>query len=91
MVNQPFAHHRDGFKPAVWVAGEAGHGVAVVHAPAVAPAEVLAHVAAGQRYAGAHVGIAGRVGVVVLHAEQERGPRGPGKAKRLELHDGGLS
>ena len=89
MVDQSFAHHRDGFKAAVRVAGKTGHGVAVVHAPAAQVAEVLAHVAVRQRHTGAHVGVADWVGVVVVNAKQKGVHRGPGDAQGLELNDGG--
>ena len=71
-------------KPRCGWPGKPGTVVAVVHAPAVLAAEVLADVAAGQRGVRAHAGVALRVGVVVMDAEQERVDRLPGEAERLD-------
>ena len=46
VVDQAAAHERDGLEAAVRVPGEAGHDVAVVHAPAVDAGEVGAELAA---------------------------------------------
>ena len=46
---QAAAHDGDGLEAAVRVLREAGHDLAVVHAPAVLALEVLAQVAPGQR------------------------------------------
>ena len=45
MVDQALAHNGDGLEAAVRMRGEARHCAAVVHAPAVAAAEVLTDVA----------------------------------------------
>ena len=52
MVDEPLAHQRHRFKAAVRVAWKAGHGLAVVHAPAVLAAEVATDLAAFQRHGG---------------------------------------
>ena len=71
VVDTAFTHNRDGLKPAVGMCGEAGHGLAVVHAPAVFAREVLPHTAARQGGLRAHGFVARWVGIVVMHAEQE--------------------
>ena len=72
MVNQPLAHDGYCFEPPVWVRWKAGDGVAVVHAPAIHAAKVLAQVAPAQRRGRPHVCVAIRVGIVVVHAKQKR-------------------
>ena len=88
VVDQALADDRHGLEAAVRMAGEARHLAAVVHAPAVLAAEVLAEVAAGERRVGAEPGVALRIGVVVMDAEQERVDRLPGEAERLDPDDG---
>ena len=87
MVNQALAHNAHGFKAAVRMAGKAGHAVAVVHAPAVPVAEVLAHVAASQRCLRAHVGIGLGVGIVVVDAKQERVECLPALGERFDAEN----
>jgi hypothetical protein len=65
--------------------GEARHHVAVVHAPAVDALEVGADLPAGERGRGAEVLVALGVGVVVVHAEQERVDGRPLEAERHRL------
>ena len=87
MVNQPGAHDGDGLEPAVRVGRKPGHRAAVVQAPAVLAAKVLAYVAASQRGVRAHVSISGRVGVVVIRAKQKRIKRGPLLTQRQDAQD----
>ena len=89
MVDEALAHERHGFKAAVRVAGEARHGVAVVHAPAVLAAEVAPDLAVLQRHGGREGAVAGGVGIVVVCAEQERVQRRPLRAQQLGADDGG--
>ena len=88
MVDEPLAHQRHRFKAPVRVAGKAGHGLAVVHAPAVLAAEVAADLAAFQRHGGRKGAIACGVGVVVVGAEKEGVHRGPQRAQGLGLQHG---
>ena len=70
-------------KPRCGCCGKARHHVAVVHAPAVLALEVLADVAAGERGRGPEPLVAAGIGVVVVHAEQERIRGFPGKPRGL--------
>src|SRR6476660_9079167 len=88
MVDQALANDRHGLETAMRMAREARHRVAVVHAPAVLAAEVLAEVATGQRRVGPEPAVRPRIGVVVIDAEQERIDRFPGESERLDLDDG---
>ena len=70
-------------------AGGSRHDLAVVHAPAVDAGEVLAEVAAGRAArSGPSSVVAGRVGVVVVDAEQERVDGGPLEPQRHGLEHG---
>ena len=70
VVEHALAHQGDGFKPPVRVHGEARHGVAVVHVPAVLAAEVMAQIAPGkQGRIGAIRAIALWVGIQVVGTE----------------------
>ena len=53
MVDQSLAHDRDSLKTAVRMTRKAGYFFAVVHAPAVLSAEILADFAGVQRRVGA--------------------------------------
>ena len=77
MVDQATPHQRHGFKAPVRVSRKTGHGVAVVHAPAILAAEVVADVARVQPSGWAQRVVAGRVGIVVVGTKQERIERGP--------------
>ena len=82
VIDVSLAGEGDGFEATVGVAGEAGHGVAVVHAPAVADFEVHADLAAREQGAvGSHGFGARRVVVEVVHAEEEWVKRLPGEAE----------
>ena len=87
MVDEPPAHHGDRLEAAVRVLREAGHHVAVVHAPAVLPREVAADVAAREGRGRAEARVAGGVGVVVVGAEEKGVERLPGEAQRLDVTD----
>ena len=90
MIDEPAAHDGDGLEAAVRVLREAGHHVAVVHAPAVPALEVLPDGAPGQRRSGAELVVAGRVGIVVVGAEQEGIHHRPLEAERVQGEDGGV-
>ena len=81
-------HDGDGLEAPVRVRRKAGHGLAVVHAPAVGAGKVLAQLPAGQRCIRAEPAIAARVGIVVVDAEQEGVDGGPRKAQRQDAKDG---
>ena len=72
VVDEALAHVGDGLEAAVRVVGEPGHVTAVVHPPAVEALEVLAELAPLERHRRPRHLVARRVGVVVVHAEQER-------------------
>ncbi|MCW0425909.1 hypothetical protein NB713_003852 [Xanthomonas sacchari] len=88
MVDQALAHDGHGLEATVRMTGKAGNLFAVIHAPAVLAAEVLADGAAMQGRRRPHRAVAGGVGIVVVDAEQERVDRVPREAKRLDLDDG---
>ena len=90
VVNAAFANDGHGLEATVRVRGEAGHGFTVVHAPAVFAGEVLPQVATGQRCLWPHPGVARRIGIVVMHAEQKWVYGLPGKGKGLNAEDGVL-
>ena len=88
MVDQALAHVRDRLEPAVRVRREAGHDLAVVHPPPVDALEVLADLPAGERRRRAELGVAGRIAVEVVDAEQERVDGRPLEPERHGLeHD----
>ena len=90
VVDTTLAHDGHRFKTPMRMRRKAGHGVAVVHAPAVLAAKVLAQIAACERGLRAHHLIARRVGVVVVHAKQ-KGINGlPGKAQGLVAENGAV-
>ena len=61
---------------------KARYDAAVVHAPAFFACEVLAEVASGEARFGPHGLVAFGVGIVVMHAEEERVDRDPRKPER---------
>ncbi len=81
VVQQPTPHHGDGLEAAMRVLWEARHHAPVVHAPAIAQLEVGSQAPPAQGGGGPELGVALRVGVVVVHAEQEGVARGPGEAQ----------
>ena len=87
MIDEAVAHDGDRLEAAVRMAGKAGHGAAVIHAPAVFALEVLAEVAPGQRRGGAETIVAGRVAIVVVDAEEERIGGDPLEAERRDAAD----
>ena len=64
-----------------------GDDIAVVHPPAIADLEVGTDVAPRQRGVGAQLGVAGRVVVEVVDAEQVRVDRRPLEPERERLQD----
>jgi len=89
MVHEAAAHDRHRLEAAVRVRGKARHAAAVVHAPAVLAAEIVAKLPPSERRRRPEGAVARRVGVVVVRAEQERIDGGPQRAQRLGLQDGG--
>ncbi len=89
VIDEPATDQRDRLEPPVRMAREAGHHIAVVHAPTVFTLEILADVAAGKRCRGAHALVAGGVGVLVVDAEQEGVGGFPGGAQGADSFDGG--
>src|SRR3954468_3029471 len=87
MIDQAAASDGDGFEAPVRVLREARHSVAVVHAPAVFALEILPDVAAGERRVRPELGVAGRVMVEVVDAEQERIGTHPGETERQRFED----
>jgi len=77
VVDEPGPDVGDRLEAPVRVPGEPGHGRAVVHAPAVGAAEVVAEGAAGEGRVGAELRVPARVGVTVVHDEEERVERLP--------------
>src|SRR4030095_8228957 len=88
MVDQALAHDGHGLEAAVRMPRKARHRGAVVHAPAVAAAEVLAQIAARERRIRAEHGVGARVGVVMVDAEKKGVDRLPRKAEGLDADDG---
>jgi hypothetical protein len=86
----PIAHDGHRLEAAVRVCRKAGHGLAVVHAPAVLATKVLPQIAPCQRGLRALLVVAGRVGIVVMHAEQKRVYGLPGEGQGLDLEEGVL-
>ena len=60
---------------------EAGHRVAVVHAPAIFADKVLAHVAAFERGGRTELVVTLRIQIDVVHADEERVARLPRKSQ----------
>ena len=69
VIDKAFSRHSDGLKAPVGVLREARDPVAVVNAPTVFPAEVLAGGSPVQRGLGAHVPVPPEVGVIVMGAK----------------------
>ena len=88
VVDQAFAHDGHGLKAAVRVRRETRYCAAVVHAPAVLAAEILANVSASQRGLRRHLRISHRVSVVVVGAKQEGVDGIPGEAQGLGGENG---
>jgi hypothetical protein len=89
MIDEAALDDRDRLEAAMRMCGKSRHGVAVVHVPAIPAGEVLPDVAAGQRCARRpHFGVARRVGVAMVDAEQERVQRAPLKAEWKHVDDG---
>jgi len=84
VIDEASAGDRDRLEATVWVAREPRHHVAVVHVPAVLVGEVLPDVAPDERRTRPELGVACRVVVLVVDAEQEGVERFPGGC--AELH-----
>ncbi len=86
VIDDAVANQRDRLEAPMRMARKARHRVAVIHAPAILALEVLADIAARERGGRTLLGIASRVGVLVIDTEQE-GVRGfPRKAEgRMRL------
>ena len=69
VIHKAFSRHSGGLKAPVGVLREARNPVAVVHAPTVFPAEVLADGSPVQRGLGTHVPVPPGVGVIVMGAK----------------------
>jgi len=88
VVDEALAHERHGLEAAVRVLRKPGHGVAVIHAPAVLTREVLAHVSAGERRRGTQAVVARRVQIDMVNADEERILGLPRKPERRHAEDG---
>ena len=88
VVDQAPPDERDGLEATVRVLGKPRDLLPVVHAPPVDALEVLAHLSTLERRVRSQHLVAGRIGVVVVHAEQERVDRGPLEPDRHGLEDG---
>ena len=78
VVDEAAPHDGDRLEAAMGMLREAGHHVAVVHAPAVLALEVHPDPAPGKGRRRSHLRVAERIGVVMMDAEEERIDRGPG-------------
>lgn len=72
MIDIAMAGHGHRFEAAMGMLGEARHSVAVIHAPPIPAAEILADGAPGEGCGRGHVIIAIGVGIVVVGAKQKR-------------------
>lgn len=88
MVDQAFAGDGHRLKAAVRVGREAGDGPAVVHAPAILAGKILPQVTPVQWSGRSHARVTTRVGIVVVHAEQEGVDGLPGEAQALNAENG---
>ena len=88
MVYQPFADDGDSLEAPVRVRRKARHHVAVVHAPTVLAAEILANGAAREGGGRAHLRVGLRVGIIVVGAKQERILGFPRETQWFDLEDG---
>ena len=88
VVDDPAAHVGHGLEPAVRVLREAGHDLAVVHAVAVPAGEVGAELTVVEPGRRTEALVAGRVGVEVVDAEEERVDRRPRRASRAARSGG---
>jgi len=71
VIDEATSHDGHCLEAAVRVLREAGHHLAVVHAKAIFPGEILANPAPGQRHRGPGALVAGGVCVVVVDAEEK--------------------
>jgi hypothetical protein len=87
VVDEALAHVSHGLEAAMRMLREAGHDVAVIHAPAVLAGEVLADVAAFERRRRPQAVVAARVEIDVVDANEERILGLPRKGQRGDAHD----
>src|SRR4029079_12570823 len=88
VVDEALTDERDRLEATVRVDGEAGHGAAVVHAPAVEAFDVVTDRPAVERCDRTEVGVARGVVVEMVDAEQERIDGRPLEPQRDGLDDG---
>src|SRR6476660_2544059 len=88
MIDVAASDNGDGFEAAVRVLRKPGDDVAVIHAPSVLAAEVLADLVAGERRVRPEAVVPLREVVDVVHAEQERVLRLPARGKGRHCDNG---
>ncbi len=88
VIDEAAPHDGHRLEAAVGVLREPGHHGAVVHAKPVLDGEVLPEVAPRERRRGAEALVAGRVGVVVVDAEEKGIGRLPGEPERANVEHG---
>ena len=88
VIDEAAAHEGDRLEASMRMLREARHIAAVVHAPTVAPGEVLTELATVERGVGAEPSVAAWIRVVVVHTEEERVDGGPTGPQLDDLQDG---
>jgi hypothetical protein len=88
MVDVPAADDGDRLESSMWVLGEPGHDVPVVHAPAVEIGEVGPDLATGERCVRPLILVPRWKCVDVVNGEDEWVEALPGKAELDQLDDG---
>ncbi len=86
MIDEAATNDGHRFEAAMRVLRKPGNDIAVVHAPAIARAEVATNVAPGERRSWAERCVRARISVVVMDAKEERIGRRPWR--RAERDDG---
>src|SRR5215475_5771033 len=87
MIDKPLAHDRHGLEAPVWMLRKSRHDAPVIHAPAFLAFKVLTKMAAGEGSSRPELGVAGRIGIVMVHAKEKRIRRLPGDSKWSDDHD----
>ncbi len=90
MIDKAMAGHGYRFEAAMGMLGKARHPVAVIHAPTIPAAEVLADGAPGEGRGRGHVIIAVRVGIVVVGAKEKRVQGWPMAAQWRDIQQTGF-
>jgi len=90
VIDEPPTDDGDGLESPMRVLGKARNHLTVVHAPALASLEILTEVASRQRRGRSQLFVAGRVGIIVVHAEQKGVGGLPGESQAFDLQDGVL-